>query len=65
MPETVAEVMNKHANAALAKPDLHAVIEQTGSVVSGPLTLKQDQDDSQREVQICTAIVRSVGLPKQ
>jgi tripartite-type tricarboxylate transporter receptor subunit TctC len=65
VPETVAEVLNKHANAALAKPELRAAIEQTGSVVSGPMTLKQAQDDYLKEIQLYTAMFKSVGLPKQ
>ncbi len=64
-PEAAVEVLNKHANAALAKPEIRAAIEQTGSVVSGPMTPKQVQDDYLREVQVYTAMFRSVGLPKQ
>ena len=65
VPEAVAEVLSKHANAALAKPEVRAAIEQTGSVVSGPMTLKQAQDDYLKEIQVYTAIFKSVGLPKQ
>jgi tripartite-type tricarboxylate transporter receptor subunit TctC len=65
VPEAAAELLHKHANAALAKPEVRAAIEQTGSVVSGPMTLKQAQDDYLKEIQVYTAIFKSVGLPKQ
>jgi tripartite-type tricarboxylate transporter receptor subunit TctC len=65
VPEAAAEVLNKHANAALAKPEVRAAIEQTGSVVSGPMTLKQAQDDFLKEIQLYTAMFNSVGLAKQ
>ncbi len=65
VPEAVAEVLNKHANAALAKPEVRAAIEQTGSTLSAPMTLEQAQDDYLKEIQLYTAIFKSVGLPKQ
>jgi tripartite-type tricarboxylate transporter receptor subunit TctC len=65
VPEAVADLLNKHANAALAKPEVRAAIEQTGSVVSGPMTLTQAQDDYLREIKLYTAMFKAVGLPKQ
>ncbi len=65
VPEAVAEVLSKHAFAALAKLDVKTTLEQSGSVLSLPMTLKQAHDDYLREVVTYTAIAKSVGLPKQ
>lgn len=65
VPEADAELLEKHANAALAKPEVRAAIEQTGSVVSGPMTPKQAQDHYLREIRLYTAIFRSVGPAKR
>jgi tripartite-type tricarboxylate transporter receptor subunit TctC len=65
VPEAVVEALNKHARATLAKPDVRADIEARGSTVSPDRTLKQEQDDYLREIQIYTAIFRSVGLTQQ
>lgn len=65
VPDAAAEVLNKHANAALAKPEVRAALEQSGSVLSPPMTLKQAQDEYLKDVALYTAISKSVGLPKQ
>ncbi len=65
VPDAVAEVLNRHANAALAKPEVRAAVEPSGSVLSPPVTLKQAQDDCLKDVALYTAISRSVGLSKQ
>ncbi len=63
--DAAAEVLNKHANAALAKPEVRAALEQSGSTLSGPMTLKQAQDEYLKEIALYTAIFKSVGLAKQ
>jgi tripartite-type tricarboxylate transporter receptor subunit TctC len=65
VPEAAAEALNQHVNAALAKPDVRAAIEQSGSVVSPSMTLKQAQDEYLREIALYTAMYKAVGLPKQ
>lgn len=65
VPDAVAEVLLKHASAALAKPEVRTAIENTGSVISQPMTLKQAQDEYVKEITLYTAISKSVGLPKQ
>ncbi len=65
VPDATAEVLNKHARDALAKPEVRAEIEQRGSTVSPPMTLKQEQDDYVKDIARFTGIFRSVGLPKQ
>jgi tripartite-type tricarboxylate transporter receptor subunit TctC len=65
VPEAVAEVLNKHARATLAKPEVRADIEQRGSTLSPDRTLKQEQDDYLKEIQVYTAIFKSVGLTQQ
>ena len=65
VPEAVVEALNKHARATLAKPEVRADIEQRGSTVSPDRTLKQEQDDYLREIQIYTTIFKSVGVTPQ
>jgi tripartite-type tricarboxylate transporter receptor subunit TctC len=65
VPDAAAEVLNVHANAALAKPEVRAAFEQSGSVLSPPMTLKQAHDEYLKDVAVYTAIFRSVGLPRQ
>ncbi len=64
-PDAAVEILNKHARATLAKPEVRTAIEQTGSTLSSPMTLKQEQDDYLKEIQIYTAIFKSVGLSPQ
>ncbi len=65
VPEAVVEVLNKHASETLAKPEVRADIEQRGSTVSPARTLKQEQDDYVKDIQIYTAIFKSIGLTQQ
>jgi tripartite-type tricarboxylate transporter receptor subunit TctC len=65
VPEAVVATLNKHARAALAKPEVRADIEQRGSIISSDRTLKQEQDDYLNEIKIYTAISKSIGLPQQ
>lgn len=65
VPDAAAEVLNVHANAALAKPEVRTAFEQSGSVLSPPMTLKQAHDEYLKEVAVFTDIFRSVGLPRQ
>ncbi len=65
VPEAAAELLNQHANAALAKPELRAAIEQSGAVVSPSMTLKQAQDEYLKEVGLYTAMFKAAGLSKQ
>jgi tripartite-type tricarboxylate transporter receptor subunit TctC len=65
VPDAAAEVLNQHVNAALAKPELRAAIEQSGASVSPSMTLKQAHEEYQKEIALYTAIFKSVDLPKQ
>lgn len=65
VPEAVVETLGKHARAALAKPEVRADIEQRGGTVSPDRTLKQEQDDYLKEIQIYTAIYKSAGVIQQ
>ncbi len=65
VPDAAAEVLNQHVNAALAKPEVRAAIEQSGAIVSQSMTLKQAQDEYVKETALYTSIFKSVGLPKQ
>jgi tripartite-type tricarboxylate transporter receptor subunit TctC len=65
VPDAVAEVLLKHATAALAKPEVRTSIEKTGSVLYQPMTLKQAQDEYIKDIALYTSISKSVGLPKQ
>ncbi len=65
VPEAVVEVLNKHARAALAKPEVRADIEQRGGTVAPDRTLKQEQDDFLKEIQIYTAISKAIGVVQQ
>ncbi len=65
VPDAAAEVLNQHVNAALAKPEVRAAIEQAGAVVSPSMTLKQAQDEYQKEIALYTAMFKSAGLSKQ
>ncbi len=65
VPEAVAETLNKHARATLAKPEVRADIEQRGSTVSPDRTLAQEQSDYLNEINVYTAIFKSVGLTAQ
>lgn len=65
VPEAMVEALNKHARATLAKPEVRADIEQRGSTVSPDRTLAQEQDDYLKEIQIYTAISKSIGLTQQ
>jgi tripartite-type tricarboxylate transporter receptor subunit TctC len=65
VPDSVAEVLLKHAAAALAKPEVRMAIEKTGSVLTQPMTLKQVQDEYVKDIALYTAISKSVGLTKQ
>ena len=60
--DVAAKVLNKHANAAMAKPEVRAALEQSGSTLSPPMTLKQAQDEYLKEIQLHTAVFKSVGL---
>jgi tripartite-type tricarboxylate transporter receptor subunit TctC len=63
--DAVAEVLNRHANAVLANPEVRKVIEQSGAVVSPPQTLQQAQAEYLDEIQRYTGIAKAVGLQKQ
>ena len=65
VPDAVAEVLLKHATAALAKPEVRTAIEKTGSVIAQSMTLRQAQDEYVKEIALYTSISKSVGLPKQ
>ena len=65
VPEAVVETLSKHARAALAKPEVRADIEQRGGTVAPDRTLKQEQEDYLKEIQIYTAISKSVGVTPQ
>ena len=65
VPEAVVEVLNKHARATLARPDVRADIEQRGSTVAPDRTLAQEQEDYLKEIQVYTAISKSIGLSQQ
>ncbi len=65
VPEAVVETLSTHARAALAKPEVRADIEQRGGTVSPDRTLKQEQDDYLKEIQIYTAISKSAGVTPQ
>lgn len=65
VPDAAAEVLNQHFNAALAKPEVRAALEQSGSVLTPARNLKQSQDEYLKEVALYTAMYKAVGLPKQ
>lgn len=65
VPDAAAEVLNQHFNAALAKPEVRAAIEQSGSVLTPAMTLKQAQDEYLKEVALYTGMFKAAGLPKQ
>ena len=65
VPDAAAEILNQHANAALAKPEVRAAIEQSGATVSQSMTLKQAQDEYQKEVEVYTAMFKAAGLSRQ
>lgn len=65
VPDAAAEVLNKSAYAALAKPDVRMAIEQSGAVVASPMGLQQAQAAYLNEIQVYESIARSVGLTKR
>jgi tripartite-type tricarboxylate transporter receptor subunit TctC len=65
VPDAVAELLNQHVNAALAKPEVRTAIEQSGAGVSPSMTLRQAQDEYQKEVALYTAMFKAIGLSKQ
>jgi tripartite-type tricarboxylate transporter receptor subunit TctC len=65
VPDAAAEVLNQHVNAALAKPEVRSAIEQSGAAVSPSMTLKQAQDEYQKEIALYTSMFKAVGLTKQ
>lgn len=65
VPDAAAEVLNKSAYAALAKPEVRKTIEQTGAVVGAPMTLQQAQTAYLSEIKLYEGIAKSVGLAKQ
>ncbi len=65
VPEAVVEILSTHARAALAKPEVRADIAQRGGTVAPDRTLKQEQEDYLKEIQIYTAISKSAGVVQQ
>lgn len=65
VPDANAQVLNKAAYDALAKPEVRKTIEATGAVVGEALNLQQAQAAYLKEVQIYQAIARSLGITRQ
>lgn len=65
VPDANAQVLNKAAYEALAKPEVRKSIEASGATVVEPLNLQQAQAAYLKEVQIYQAIARSVGISRQ
>ena len=65
VPDAAADVLNKAAYAALAKPEVRKSIESTGGVIGAPLNLQQAQAAYLKEIELYQNIAKTVGLARQ
>lgn len=65
VPDAAADVLNKAAYAALARPEVRTSIESTGGVIGAPLNLQQAQAAYLREIDLYQNIAKTVGLARQ
>jgi tripartite-type tricarboxylate transporter receptor subunit TctC len=65
VPDRVVDLLHRHVSAALAKPELRAAMETSGSPVPPQASLQQAQQEYLNEIRLYTSIAKAVGLQRK